>query len=114
MQTTCKGAAAAVIAALALGTTTVAAGPAAAHGACRAPAARVSRLTASAKVSCATARAVGAGYDAAVMAGGTFPGSRIAVHGFGCVTNQRGHESEESFVVRCSGAAGTVRFQWGV
>ena len=70
----------------------------------------------SAKVSCATARAVAVavGYEAKLMASQSFPGSRTAVHGFRCVTNQVGHESEETFSVRCSGGRGTVGFEWGV
>ena len=113
MPTTSKAVVAAV-AGLALGSGLFVAKPASAHGACRTPTERVSGLTASAKVSCATARAVAAGYDAKLMAAQSFPGSRMAVHGFRCVTNQVGQESEETFSVRCSGGPGTVRFEWGV
>lgn len=115
MRTTSNAVAAAVVG-LALGSGPFAGAPASAHGACRTSAERVSRLTASAKVSCATARAVAVavGYEAKLMASQSFPGSRTAVHGFRCVTNQVGHESEETFSVRCSGGRGTVGFEWGV
>ena len=113
MPTTNNAVAAAVVG-MALRSVLFAATPASAHGACRTPTERVSGLAASAKVSCATARAVAAGYDAKLTAAQSFPGSRMAVHGFRCVTNQVGHGSEETFSVRCSGGPGTVRFEWGV
>ena len=113
MPTRNKAVAAAVVG-LTLGSGLFAARPAAAHGACRTPVERVSGLKAGVKVSCATARAVAAGYDAKLMASQSFPGPRTAVQGFRCVTNQVGHESEETFSVRCSGGRGTVRFKWGV
>lgn len=103
-----------VVAAVALGMGATVAEPAAAHGACRSATERVVQVTASTKVSCATARAVAAAYDAKVMAGGSFPGGRMAVNGFGCVTSPAGAAAEETFSVRCTGRRGTVRFQWGV
>lgn len=91
------------------------ASPASAHGACRSATERVSGLTATAKVSCTTARKVAAGYDTEVMAGGAFPGgSRVSTRGFSCATTPVGHESEESFSVRCAGRRGVIRFAWGV
>ena len=89
--------------------------PAAAHGACKYPGERVSRLTASGKVPCATARAVAAAYDAAQLSGGDFPdGAPVPSAGFSCRTTQVGDVSEESFSVRCAGRRGVVRFAWGV
>lgn len=103
-----------VVAALALGSGVSLAGPAAAHGACRSSTERVARLTASTRVSCATARTVAAAYDANVMAGGSFPGGRMAVNGFRCVTRPAGPAAEETSSVRCTGGRGTLHFQWGV
>lgn len=89
--------------------------PASAHGACRYTGDRVSGLTASARVSCATARRVAAAYDAAVMGEGSFPdGSRVPAAGFSCRTKPVGSESEESFTVRCARGGNIVRFAWGV
>ena len=104
----------AVVVALALGSGVSLAGPASAHGTCRTTTERVSRLTASARASCATARTVAAAYDAKVMAGGSFPGGPMAVNGFRCVASPAGSAEEETFSVRCTGGRGTVRFQWGV
>ena len=103
-----------VVAVLALGSGVSLAGPASAHGACRTTTERVSRLTASTKVRCATARAVAAAYDVKIMAGGSFPGGRMAVNGFRCVTSPAGPAAEETFSVRCTGGRGTLRFHWGV
>ena len=91
------------------------ASPAAAHGACRPPVERVSGLSASRMVSCGSARKVAAAYDAKVTDGGTFPGSgRIRAGGFSCATTPVGHDSEETFSVRCESRRGVVRFVWGV
>lgn len=114
MGTRGRAVGAVVAAALALGSAVAGAGPAAAHGACRSGSERVYGLTASAKVSCATARAVAAAYDARIMAGGSFPGGRTDVNGFRCAANLAGPEWEEAFAVRCTGGRGVVRFEWGV
>lgn len=92
------------------------AGPAAAHGSCRGPAVeRVSEVTASRRVSCATARRVAEGYDRRVMASEQFPGGdRVAVGRFSCATRPAPNQ-EETFKVRCSARGGdVVRFSWGV
>ncbi len=91
------------------------ASPAAAHGACRPTVDRVTDLSASRRVSCGAARKVAAAYDAKVLAGGSFPDEgAIAAGGFSCATTSLGHDSEESFSVRCGSRRGVVRFMWGV
>lgn len=90
-----------------------AAEPASAHGRCRSSDERVSKLTASARVRCATARHVALAYNTAVMCGGSFPGGRVAAAGYTCRTTSAGAVEEESFAVRCAGGGG-VRFAWGV
>ena len=88
--------------------------PASAHGACRYGGDRVTGLTASARVRCATARRVAGAYDSAVMQGGSFPGGRLAVAGYSCRTTTVGEAAEETFSVRCSSGRNVVRFAWGV
>lgn len=104
---------AAVAIAMAAAAWTGSAEPASAHGACRYRGDRVTGLTASAGVRCATAQRVGAAYDSAVMEGGSFPGGRVAVAGYTCRTTPVGEAAEETFTVRCSGRS-VVRFAWGV
>ncbi|MGI8685049.1 MAG: hypothetical protein ACR2MO_08195 [Acidimicrobiales bacterium] len=104
-----------VAGAMTVGGSLMTAPPASAHGACRSPEGRVSELVASARVGCATARRVAAAFDAAVLEGGAFPGDgRVAARGFACRAGGVGHESEESFSVRCSSGRNVVRFAWGV
>lgn len=88
--------------------------PASAHGTCRYSGDRVTGLTASARVCCATARRVAGAYDTAVMQGGSFPGGRVAVAGYSCRTTTVGDAAEETFTVRCSSGQHAVRFAWGV
>ena len=89
--------------------------PAAAHGDCRSTVERVTDLSASRRVSCGAARKVAAAYDSKVMKSGSFPGEgRIKAVGFSCTTTSTGHDSNESFSVRCATRRGVVRFVWGV
>ena len=90
------------------------ASPASAHGACRYTGERVTGVTASARVRCATARLVAGAYDSTVMQGGSFPGGHVTVAGYTCRTTTVGHASEESSAVRCSSGRNVVRFAWGV
>jgi len=105
---------AAVAIAMAAAAWTGSAEPASAHGACRYGGDRVTGLTASARVRCATAQRVAAAYDSAVMQGGSFPGGRVAAAGYLCRTTAVGEAAEETFAVRCSGGRNVVRFAWGV
>jgi hypothetical protein len=89
-------------------------GPASAHGACRYTGDRVTGLTASARVGCATAQRVAGAYDSTVMDGGSFPGGRVAVAGYSCRTTTVGDAAEETSTVRCSRGRNAVRFVWGV
>ena len=101
--------------ALVVATSVGLASPAAAHGDCRSPVERVTDLSASRRVTCGAARKVAAAYDTKVMQGGSFPGQgRVKARGFSCATTSTGHESEESFSVRCTSRRGVVRFVWGV
>jgi len=115
MQTISRGSALAAGFVMVVGTGLGLARPAAAHGACLSTVERVTDLSASRMVSCAEARKVAAAYDAKVMGGGSFPGKgRLAAEGFSCATTSVGHDSEESFSVRCGSRRGVVRFMWGV
>lgn len=71
---------------------------------------RVTGLTASASVRCATARQVAAAYDTAVLGSGSFPDGRIRVAGYTCTTSPVGGPEEETFTVRCTRRGGVVRF----
>ncbi len=88
--------------------------PASAHGRCRSSEERVSELTASARVRCATARRVAIAYDTAVMRSGSFPGGRVAAARYTCRTTSVGAAEQESFAVLCTTRGGVVRFAWGV
>lgn len=90
------------------------AGPASAHGACRFTGERVSGLTASARIGCATARRVAAAFDRAVMRGGTFPEGRLRAAGYNCRTRADGPPEQETSTVRCTRGGNVVRFAWGV
>lgn len=100
---------------VAAGTGLGASNPVAAHGACRSTTERVTGLSASGRITCGAAQRVAAAYDTAVMTGRSFPGAgALAVEGFRCTTTSVGHESEETFSVRCAGRRGEIRFAWGV
>lgn len=88
--------------------------PASAHGACRYGGERVSGITASAWVRCATAQRVAAAYDRAVLVGGSFPSGRVRAAGYTCATTPLGGPEEETFTVRCARRGGVVHFGWGV
>lgn len=88
--------------------------PASAHGACRHRGERVSGLTASARVRCATAQRVAAAYDTAVLRGGNFATGRVPAAGYTCHTRPVGGPEEETFKVRCTRRGGVVHFGWGV
>ena len=114
-QTISRGSAFLAGCALVAATAVGLASPAAAHGACSSTVERVTDLSASRRVSCGAARKVAAAYDARLMVGGSFPDKgRVAAGGFSCATTSVGHDSEESFSVRCSSRRGVVRFVWGV
>lgn len=88
--------------------------PASAHGACRYRGDRVSGLTASARVRCATARLVATAYDTAVMKDGSLAPERVRAAGHNCHTTPVGGPEEETFEVRCTRCGSVVHFGWGV
>ncbi len=115
MQTTNRGSAFLAGFALVVATGVGLASPAAAHGDCRSTVERVTELSASRRVSCGAARKVASAYDSKVMRGGSFPADgRVKAAGFSCATASTGHDSDESFSVRCATRRGVVRFVWGV
>ena len=75
---------------------------------------RVSGLTASAGVGCATAQRVASAYDTAVLNEGSVPAGSLPAAGYRCLTTGVGGSEEETFQVRCTGGNGVVHFGWGV